>query len=112
MRIEEIIECFNAHIEDRRKAFNIEDAKGHLVLQRFIRTLPSFKAYKECELILWYVDDEVKYKVLSVKKTIQMLESQGDSAVKELNMELCKSLYNLIGSSIYDKIIEGNIEGC
>lgn len=112
MRIEDIIECFNKHIEERREAFNIDISNGHLVLQRVLRAHATFKAYKECELTLWFVKEDEKHKVLSVKKTIQMLESQGDSTVKELNLELCKLLYNIIGSTTYEKLVEGTFEGC
>ena len=45
MRVEDIVEGFNKHIEEKRKELNI-NTKGHLVLQKLITPSPTFKAYK------------------------------------------------------------------
>ena len=50
MRVEDIIEGFNKHIEEKRKELNI-NTKGHLVLQKLITPSPTFKAYKFYEMI-------------------------------------------------------------
>lgn len=112
MKIEDIVNSFNLHIIDRRKVFNI-DTTGHIVLQKSIKPCESFKAYKECEYIIWFVKLKKKYKVLSVKKTIKLLASDGETALNELDLEISKALFNIIGSTTYDNIINGDYkEGC
>lgn len=114
MKIEDIVNSFNTHIKERRSAFNI-DTNGHLVLQKIIKPCTSFKAYKECEYILWFVKSRNKFKFITIKKVIKLLESQGDTALKELDLELSKALFDIIGSSTYDKILSGEYidnEGC
>lgn len=106
MRIEDVINAFNQHINNRREAFNISTT-GHIVLQKTIKPCESFKAYKECEFIVWFVKDLQKFKVFSLKKTIKLLKSQGDTALKELDLELSQALFNIIGSSTYDRILTG-----
>lgn len=51
MKIEDVIESLNRHIEYRRSLKNIT-AKGHLVLQKIVIPNPTFKAYKEYKVIL------------------------------------------------------------
>ena len=46
MRVEDIIEGLNRHIEHIRKLNNIE-FKSHLVLKKEVNVNPNFKAYKE-----------------------------------------------------------------
>lgn len=112
MKIEDIINSFNLHIIERRKAFNI-DTTGHIVLQKSIKPCETFKAYKECEYIVWFVKLKKKHRVLTVKKTMKLLASDGETALNELDLEISKSLFNIIGSTTYDKILTGEYkEGC
>ena len=46
MRVEDVIEGLNRHIEYIRKVNNLE-VKSHLVLKKVISVNPNFKAYKE-----------------------------------------------------------------
>lgn len=114
MRIEDIVNNFNTHIKERRSSFGIE-TNGHLVLQKSIKPCSTFKAYKECEYILWFVKSKSKYRFITIKKVIKLLESQGDTVLKDIDSELSKALFDIIGSTSYDKIITGEYtdnEGC
>ena len=46
MRVEDIIEGLNRHIEYKRGLLGV-NTTGHLVLQKSINPHPTFKAYKE-----------------------------------------------------------------
>lgn len=108
MKIEDVIESLNRHIEYRRSLKNIT-AKGHLVLQKIVIPNPTFKAYKEYKVILWFVDGNRKHELLTIKNTYKILDNTIDKVEKDVDIELCNLIFNWIGSESYNKVLTSNI---
>lgn len=106
MRAEDIVEGLNKHIEDKRKLDSIP-AKGHLVLQSTATTHPTFKVYKTCEATLWFIKDNRKHKILSVQHTDRVLNKQESNIERAVNIELCRVIFNWVGSNSYIQVING-----
>lgn len=112
MKIEDIIESLNRHIEDKRKKLNLDTKLGHLVLQRTIKPHETFKAYKEYNLTVWFIKGRYKCKVIVVNKVDKVTtDSQEELIMRQINMELCKMIFNLIESDFYEHIIKGEYYG-
>lgn len=106
MTLEDIIEVLNSNVELCRTAQQLDTNLGHLVLQRTIDVNPTFKSYKKFYLVVWFVKDKKKSKVLSVEK--QTSYSTYDKDMTKLDKEFIKHLFNLIGDKeIMDSIIYG-----
>lgn len=110
MRAEDIVEGLNRHIEDKRSERGIT-SKGHLVLQRTIEPHPTFKAYKSCNAVLWFVKGTKKYSVAVISHTAKVLEGQEESIQQYMNIELCHLIFNWVGSNFYEKVIKGEYNG-
>lgn len=110
MRAEDIVEGLNRHIEDRRSQRDIS-SKGHLVLQRLIEPHPTFKAYKTYKAILWFVKGKNKHIVIELSHSAKVLDGQEESMCQYINTELCRLIFNWIGSSFYEEVIKGEYNG-
>lgn len=110
MRAEDIVEGLNKHIEDKRDSLKL-NTTGHLVLQRIVKPHQTFKAYKEYEAILWFVKRSKKYRVISVKYTAKVLDGQEELMIREMNIMLCRNVFNWIGSEFYEQVIRGEYNG-
>ena len=110
MKAEDIIEGLNQSIEDKRDALKIK-ATGHLVLQRTVKPHQTFKAYKEYESIVWFVKGGKKYRVITVKETAKVLDSQEETVLREINIKLSRLIFNWIGSDFYEQVINGEYNG-
>ena len=110
MRVEDIIEGLNLHIEVKRRDNKI-DAKGHLVMQKEIKVNPTFKAYKEYTYTIWFVKNRKSHRVLTVQQSARVLEGYEDIITRQLNTMLCQSIFNWIGSDSYNEIIKGEYNG-
>ncbi len=106
MKVEDIVEGLNRHIESRRKELNIS-TKGHIVLLRNININPTFKAYKEYTAELWYVKNSKKYRVITVAHTAKVLDGQEESIYREINVKLVESMCQFMLSEDYNSIIDG-----
>lgn len=107
MVVEDIIEGLNRHIEERRKALNI-NTTGHIVLQKSIKPNAVVKAYKEYNYFLWFVNKGKRHKILEVSMTDRVLSGQEDAFIRKMNIELSKLIFSFIGSFMYDSIISGD----
>ena len=110
MKIEDIIEGLNLHIEDIRRERGIS-SKGHLVLQRIIESHSTFKAYKTYKAILWFVKGKNKHIVIELSHSAKVLDGQEESMCQYINTELCRLIFNWIGSSFYEEVIKGEYNG-
>lgn len=108
MRVEDIIEGLNKHIEEKRKELNI-NTKGHLVLQKLITPSPTFKAYKFYEMILWFVKPGKKQRLLTISQTVKMTDGQEESVNGCMNILLSTELFSFIGTKEYEQVIKGEI---
>lgn len=106
MRIEDIVEALNLHIEYKRKLLNI-NSSGHVVLQKTIKVNPTFKAYKEYEYILWFVKSKYKCALIRVKETAKVIDGLEEAINRRLNIELGKQIFNLIDSNLFKQVIQG-----
>lgn len=110
MKVENIIEGLNKHIEDRRETDNIS-AKGHIVFQRVITSDSTFKVYKTYENILWFVNGDNKYRVLTVKHTSKVPEGQEELMERKVDTDLCYQIFNWVGSNFYEQVLTGIYKG-
>ena len=109
MRVEDIVEGFNKHIEEKRKELNIS-TKGHLVLQKLITPSPTFKAYKFYEMILWFVKPGKKQQLFSISQTVKLIEGQEESVNRSMDILLSTKLFGFIGTKEYEQVIQGEYE--
>lgn len=110
MKLEDIIEGLNRSIEAKREN-KYKDAKGHLIVQRIITAHPTFKAYKICETILWFVSGKHKYRVITLKDTAKILEGKEEKWLKQFDIEFCELIFNWIGSNFYEQVVKGEYNG-
>lgn len=110
MKVEDIIEGLNRHIEAKRKDKDIKTT-GHLILQKEIIPHTSFKAYKIYKYTLWFTKKGKSYKVITVQHTAKVLDGQEDIMNREINIMLSNMIFNWIGSNFYEQIINGDYNG-
>ena len=107
MKIQDIIEGLNRHIEDIRKELGVQ-VKGHIVLHKTIEPC-KFKAYKKYSAELFYVDTKIKNKISLGKVAIQdiVLEGQEEKILSKITIELVQLILRFNKSELFDKIIKG-----
>ena len=107
MKIQDIIEGLNRHIEETRKELKIQ-IKGHIVLHKTIE-LCSFKAYKKYSAELIYINTSSKNKVSIGKVDIvdKVLEGQEEKMLSKVTIELVQLILKFVSSELFDKIIKG-----
>lgn len=110
MKVEDIIEGLNLHIETKRKDRGIKTT-GHLVLQKEIMPHSSFKAYKIYKHTLWFVKDGKSYKVIMIEHTEKVLDGQEESMNRKMNIMLSNMIFDWIGSDFYEAVIQGTYKG-
>ena len=110
MKAEDIIEGLNRSIEDKRDALKIKTT-GHLVLQRTVKPHQTFKAYKEYEFVIWFVKNDKKHRVITLKETAKVLDGQEESMIRRMNVELSRLIFNWVGSNFYEQVIKGEYNG-
>lgn len=110
MKAEDIIEGLNLHIETKREDRDIKTT-GHLVLQKEIIPHSSFKAYKIYKYTLWFVKGKNKHIVIALSHSAKVLDGQEKSMCQYINTELCRLIFNWIGSSFYEEVIKGEYNG-
>lgn len=106
MKIEDVIESLNRHIEYIRKVNNI-DVKSHLVLKKVINPNSSFKAYKEYIYTVWNVSKEGKHKVTQCVLLERVIAGQEETIDRKMAIGLCESLFAWIGTEDFNKVIKG-----
>lgn len=106
MKAEDIVEGLNRHIENKRTELDI-DTSGHLILQKNVEQHSVFKAYKVYKYTLWYIKNRKKFQLLSTQITDKVLNGQEESIIKKIDIEFSFSIFNWIGSSLYNKVING-----
>ena len=107
MKVEDIIEGLNLHIEIKRRDNKI-DAKGHLVMQKEIKVNPTFKAYKEYTVTIWLLNPKNRKKtaVLTYKKTDKFLDSN-DKNLTLAEKEICTGIFSFCRQQGFEEVIEG-----
>ena len=109
MKVEDIIEGLNKHIEIKREEMGIKTT-GHLVLQKEIIAHSSFKAYKIYKYTLWFTKKGRSYKIIMFEHTAKVLDGQEEIMNREMNIMLSTSIFNWIGSEDYKKVLWGEFK--
>lgn len=109
MKIEDIIEELNRYIENKRADEHIS-VNGHLVLQRTVFPNSTFKAYKSYEIILWFVKDKKKYKVLSLKHTAKVVDGREEGVNKIMDKQFCYLIIDWLNSDSYNEVLMGTFK--
>ena len=107
MKIQDIIEGLNKHIEEIRRGCKIS-TKGHIVLHKTIEPC-SFKAYKKYSAELIYVNPTTKSKASIGKVDIvdKVLEGQEEKMLSKVTIDLVQLILKFVNSDLFDKIIKG-----
>lgn len=110
MKIEDIVESLNKHIELKREEKGIKTT-GHLVLQKEVMPNSSFKVYKVYRYTLWFVKRGKSYRVISLQETTRVPTGMEEAVVNKIEIMLIEVILNWIGSSFYQQVIEGDYNG-
>lgn len=111
MKLEEVIEGLNRHIEGRRKSLGIDPIQGHLVLQKTIKSNSTFKAYKEYNFTIWFIKGRDRFVALMLNYVDRVIDGQEERVMKELTIRFSEMMFNWIGSNFYEQIVKGEYNG-
>lgn len=109
MRVEEIVECLNEHIENKRKELGIKTT-GHLILQKKATISPIIKAYKKFKYTIWFTKNYNKCVVIEARETARVIDNKDEVISKRVEAELCRQIFNWIGSESYNQVIQGETQ--
>lgn len=112
MKIEDVIDCLNRHINDLRILKGVK-ATTSIVLHKAVFPESSFKSYKRYEYTLWYIKksedkgDFERYKILTLQNIKQTISGLEETIQREIDMKMCYLIFNWIGSNSYNQVILG-----
>lgn len=106
MKVEDIIEGLNRHIESVRSEREI-NTKGHIVLHKENTPHQVFKVYKTYIYTLWYINGKKPYRLLTIQQNAKVPENQEESMLRDMDTLLLTTLFNWIGSKSYNEVING-----
>lgn len=110
MRLEEMVEGLNKHIEEIRAQRKII-TDGHLVFQLTIAPHETIKAYKKYEAIVWFVKCGNKYRVATVKQVAKVIEGDDKCIMRVIDIDMSKMLFSLVNKKEFQQIIMGEYNG-
>lgn len=110
MKLEDLIEGLNRHIDTKRKELNI-DTSGHLVLQKTVKQKETFKAYKEYNITVWFVKGRHRFVALMINHVTRVIDGMEERVMKDLSIRLSEMIFNWMGSNFYSQIIKGEYNG-
>ena len=111
MKLEDIIEGLNRHIEGKRKSLGIDPIQGHLVLQKTIKPHSTFKAYKEYNFTIWFVKGRNRFVVLMLNHVARVVDGHEETLMKEMTIRLSEMIFNWMGSNFYEQVVKGEYNG-
>ena len=106
MRIEEMVEGLNRHIEEERVNRGV-NLNSHLVFQLSISPHDTIKAYKKYEAVVWFVKSGLKYRVATVNELAKVVDGEDKHIMRVINIDMSKMLFSLINKRTFQQIIEG-----
>lgn len=107
MKIEDIIESLNRHIENKRKELNINPKSGHLILQKTVKPHEVFKAYKQYSYIVWFVYGGIKHRVITLNCVERVTDGHEERVIAKISNELCVEIFNWMSTDLYSQVIKG-----
>lgn len=109
MQIEDITNTLNKYLEDKRKLEKL-DIKGHFVVKRNIETMKP-PIYKKFIIELYYVTPvQDQREILTINLTDKCPSGLEEIYWIKLSNEYLLSIFNLIISKTFNKLIYGNID--
>lgn len=107
MRLEDMVEGLNKHIEEIRVQRKII-TDGHLVFQLTIAPHETIKAYKKYEAVVWFVKNGNKYRVATVKQVAKVIDGEDKFIMRAIHIDMSRLLFSLVNKKDFQQIIEGN----
>ena len=110
MKIEDIVKALNKSIETKREERNIR-SNTHLVLLKQIIPDPKFKIYKTLKIVLYYIDKDNNYPVLTLSNVMRVPKEIQNSIIENCYAKFITNIFNWIGSDLYEQVIKGEYKG-
>ena len=108
MQIEDITNTLNKYLEDKRTQEKL-NIKGHFVVKRNIKTMKP-PIYKKFIIELYYVTPvQDQREIFTINITDKCTSSSEETYWIKLSNEYLLSIFNLIISETFNKLIYGNI---
>ena len=109
MQIEDITNTLNKYLEDKRLKEKL-NIKGHFVVRRNIKTMKP-PIYKKFIIELYYVTPvQHQREILTINITDKCSSGSEEIYWMRLSNEYLLSIFNLIISETFNKLIYGNID--
>ena len=107
MQIEDITNTLNKYLEDKRTQEKL-NIKGHFVVKRNIETMKP-PIYKKFIIELYYVTPVQDKELFTIMNTDKCPSGSEEIYWMKLSNEYLLSIFNLIISKTFNKLIYGNI---
>lgn len=108
MQIEDITSALNKYLEDKRNLEKL-DIKGHFVVKRNIETMKP-PIYKKFIIELYYITPvQDQREIFTINITDKCPSDSEEIYWIKLSNEYLLSIFNLILSETFNKLIYGNI---
>ena len=109
MQIEDITSALNKYLEDKRKLERI-NIKGHFVVKRNIETMKP-PIYKKFIIELYYITPIQEQRgIFTINITDKCPSGSEEIYWMKLSNEYLFSIFNLMRSETFNKLIYGNID--
>lgn len=108
MQIEDITNTLNKYLEDKRIQEKL-NTKGHFVVKRNLKTMKP-PIYKKFIIELYYVTPVQDKEIFTIVSTDKCPSGSEEVYWIKLSNEYLLSIFNLIRSEIFNKLIYGNID--
>lgn len=106
MKTDEIVGALNIELFNERKKIG-STCKGQFIIRRTIEEVPTFKAYKQYQVQLWYIQDRKKFQILVESITDRVILNEDELILKNLNTRFLVAVFQLQKSTSWEKIIRG-----
>ena len=108
MQIEDITNTLNKYLEDKRVQEKL-NIKGHFVVKRNIETMKP-PIYKKFIIELYYISPVQDQRILTINITDKCPSGSEEIYWMRLSNEYLLSIFNLIISETFNKLIYGSID--
>ena len=108
MQIEDITNTLNKYLENKRLKEKL-NIKGHFVVKRNIETMKP-PIYKKFIIELYYITPVQDQRILTINFTDKCPSGSEEVYWMRLSKEYLLSIFNLIISETFNKLIYGNID--
>ena len=108
MQIEDITSTLNKYLEDKRLKEKL-NIKGHFVVKRNIETMKP-PIYKKFIIELYYVTPVQDKEIFTIMNTDKCPSGSEEIYWIKLSNEYLLSIFNLIRTETFSKLIYGNID--